>query len=199
MTSRSDALTAAGSIAVDEIINSLRSGKSPVEGQDFDPLSTPYARKFKNGNTTPNLNLKGKLWEAIESDFFDDVLVVGVNKDEEDKASGHNQFPGGEHPWLPTRRFIPDEGESFKFTEAIRSVIDLFTVDIEEVLQEVRRTPLKLPKAFETKIIDRVEEPKPKSKTLPETFIGVEGASEKLIKNLLESPDDRPPPGSLTS
>lgn len=40
-----------------------------------------------------------------------------------DKASGHNQFSGGEHPTLPVRRFIPFDGDGQRFDDDIEEGI----------------------------------------------------------------------------
>jgi hypothetical protein len=100
-------------LIVDEIKIKLAKGESPVEGESFDPLSEEYAKKEKNGNRRPNLNLEGDLWDSLEAKFDGNKLVVGVfDSKEVPKADGHNNFSGDSK--LPQRRFIPDEDQSFR-------------------------------------------------------------------------------------
>lgn len=100
-------------LIVDEIKIKLAKGESPVQGESFDPLSEEYAKKEKNGNRRPNLNLEGDLWDSLEAKFEDNKLIVGVfDSKEVPKADGHNNFSGESK--LPQRRFIPDEDQSFR-------------------------------------------------------------------------------------
>jgi hypothetical protein len=100
-------------LIVDEIKIKLAKGESPVQGESFDPLSEEYAKKEKNGNRRPNLNLEGDLWDSLEAKFDGNKLVVGVfDSKEVPKADGHNNFSGESK--LPQRRFIPSEDQSFR-------------------------------------------------------------------------------------
>jgi hypothetical protein len=108
-----------------EVLSKMSEGESPVEGESWEQLSEAYAEEFHGGDRTPRLELTGDMLDAFkvepkangEVDIF---LTGGLSND---KASGHNQFPGGEHDSLPKRRFIPFGGEGQEFTQDIQAGI----------------------------------------------------------------------------
>lgn len=102
-----------GEFVVGEILDQLSKGRSPVSGESFKRLSKEYADSKKGGDITPNLELEGDLLNALEYKRTKDGIKVGIFKSSElGKADGHNNFSGESK--LPKRRFIPDEGQSFK-------------------------------------------------------------------------------------
>jgi len=101
-------------------------GRSPVRGHDkFPKLSSDYAKEMKNGNTNPNLKLKGDYLDNLDAPIKDDKLIFSHGESQNDKADGHNNFSGNSN--LPMRRTIPNskEGETFKkpIVDAIRRII----------------------------------------------------------------------------
>lgn len=101
------------------ILSFVGEGKSPVSGYgSFKALSKDY-KAFKSehsGSTDPNLELFGDMLDALEVRTSKDGIVVEItDKDQAEKADGHNQLTGRENPVvsLPMRRFIPAADENF--------------------------------------------------------------------------------------
>lgn len=102
-----------GDLVIDEILRSLSEGKSPVSKESFKKLSKEYAKEFKGGNRTPNLELEGDMLDALKVKNTKDGIEVGIfSKKQTPKADGHNNFSGDSK--LPRRRFIPGEDQKFK-------------------------------------------------------------------------------------
>ena len=108
----------AGRIIVDSIRESTSRTISPVTGRGkFKGLSKSY-KKFKSESgkgTGANLLFSGDMLSSLESqDVSSNVIEIGIFPDsgEADKADGHNNLSGISS--LPTRRFIPGKGETFK-------------------------------------------------------------------------------------
>ncbi len=109
----------AGRIIVDSIRESTSRTISPVTGRGkFKGLSKSY-KKFKSESgkgTGANLLFSGDMLSTLESqDISSNVIEVGIfpeNSEEAAKADGHNNLSGISS--LPTRRFIPGKGETFK-------------------------------------------------------------------------------------
>ena len=184
---KEEALNAAGSVIIDMMLDKMGDGSSPVMGERFPKLSKAYAKKEKHGDRTPNLNLDGDMWDAIESESSGNILTIGVNKSDELKADNHNGFGAFGSPTLPQRRFIPAKEQKFKrdIMAAVRDTIDLFSTDISKIVNEVKKTPLDLP-SFGN-IIDATKiPPKSKDRTLPKSYATVAGASEGQIESLIK-------------
>jgi hypothetical protein len=104
-----------GDFIVTEMLLSISEGKSPVSGRSgFKKLNKQYAKDEKGGDINPNLELEGDLLDALRAENRKgDEIEIGIFKSsEQGKADGHNNLSGKSK--LPTRRFIPDEKESFK-------------------------------------------------------------------------------------
>jgi hypothetical protein len=114
--SKEEAAIAVADFIKTEIYSYVGSGKSPVQGESFRQLSKKYAELEKGGDRTPNLELTGGMLAGLEVEGTPDGKVkVYISGDfENDKASGHNQFSGGESDTLPKRRFIPEDKQKFK-------------------------------------------------------------------------------------
>ena len=111
-------MTEIGDYVLSEILDYVASGVSPVTGNDFEKLTSPYADSEKGGDTTANLDLNGDMMRALEVKVEADKISVGIFDDEDQaiKLYGHNTgFKG--HPWLegkaPQRKVIPDKKETF--------------------------------------------------------------------------------------
>lgn len=98
---------------MEQILLSVAARKSPVTGDSFDPLSKEYkAKKTGEGLAgVPNLELSGDMLDALDFRVTSDGIEIGVFGEDAPKADGHNNLSG--KSLLPTRRFIPEEGESF--------------------------------------------------------------------------------------
>lgn len=100
---------------VEEILSYCGDRNSPVSGHGkFPALSKEYKRrKLDSGRPgVPDLEFDGDLLNAISGSSRGSNVRVEVESDQADKADGHCNFSGESD--LPLRRFIPDEGETFK-------------------------------------------------------------------------------------
>jgi len=131
-----------------ETMRFLARGKSPVEGERFDKLTTKYAKKEKQGNTIANLQLEGDLVESYEKNILsgDDISFgYSASNSQVEKADGHNQFSAkakapkwkGGREKLPKRRFIPTENQ--KLHPSIRSGINNILSEFRKPVEQQRR------------------------------------------------------------
>ena len=125
-----------GEFLVASILRKVSEGKSPVDGfGSFEKLNKKYAKDFKSGDRTPNLELTGDLLDSLEYRTSGDGLEIGYfdNAGEKTlgKADGHNNFSGKSQ--LPTRRFIPKDDELFisSIQNEIESIISEYERDEE--------------------------------------------------------------------
>jgi hypothetical protein len=103
-----------GEFLVEQIILDLARRTSPVSGQSFQGLSDEYReRKEEEGLPgIPNLELTGDMISELDYRITPTGIKVGVFGSSAPKADGHNNLSGKSK--LPTRQFIPDEGEGFR-------------------------------------------------------------------------------------
>lgn len=105
---------AVGNYIVEQTLISMEQLKSPVQGGgSFAKLSPDYAKLKKKevGDTRPNLEAKGDMKDQIDL-HATDILTIGVFGDRAGAADGHNNLSGKSK--LPTRQFLPHEGETYK-------------------------------------------------------------------------------------
>jgi len=124
---KNDIIEQAGDLLKEEILQALAVAKSPVSGESFPALSKKY-REFKiseGGSGSPDLELYGDLKDALTYEATDSGLKIGFFGDQAAKADGHNKFSGREN-FTPKRRFLPDEGQSFKrdIVRAVKSIVE---------------------------------------------------------------------------
>ncbi len=143
----------------DEVLRYIAKGKSPVQGErDFKTLNKSYAKREKQGNRTPNLQLEG---DMIREDFDTQVLLdtdiirVGHYKTstadtQGEKADGHNQHSAKAQAWalgkdFPKRRYVPNEAQAFKsdIMDKVQNVIDRFSVSDLEISADAINAVLK--------------------------------------------------------
>ena len=102
---------------------------SPVSGHGrFKNLTKKYANEKADagGIPIPNLLLDGDMRSAlVAKPTRQGTVKVEVVGKESDKADGHCNHSGNSR--IPTRRFIPDEGEQFK-----RAIL----LDVKAIVQE---------------------------------------------------------------
>lgn len=113
-----------------EILRYVADGNSPVAGHGkFDKLTKEYANLKKDGNRLPNLELTGDMLTSMDVKASRGKIVVEIKGKQGDKADGHNNHSGESR--LPTRRFIPDNGEFFKreIESSINAIIDSYEVE----------------------------------------------------------------------
>lgn len=106
----------AGELIIDHILSSVGNARSPISGADWPPLSKDYRdQKRDDGRgTKANLELNGDMLDALAFTRTAEGLRVGIVGGEAPKADGHNNFSGRSE--IPTRKFLPEEGETFKGT-----------------------------------------------------------------------------------
>lgn len=136
----------------DEVLRYVSRGKSPVAGEiDFKLLDKKYAKKEKQGQRTPNLQLDGDLLrDDFNTKILDDgdIIRIGHFKEstagtEGEKADGHNQHTAKAQAWalskpFPKRRYIPSEGQTFKrdILSKVKNVIDRYEVDQTSIIAD---------------------------------------------------------------
>ncbi len=134
-----------GMFLVEQILSSVATQQSPVEGEAWPTLSSEYRKYKKSQGATPvaNMELTGDMLNSLTYRPTAKGVEVGVFGSEAPKADGHNKFSGLENN-TPQRRFLPGEGQEFR--GGIQSEVD--AIIAEEVLKDLELTP------FELKSID---------------------------------------------
>jgi hypothetical protein len=116
-----------GEVIIDEINSHLDRSTSPVSGGD-------YKRTKKDGSPSQLLE-EGDLRSNLESrNRAGNTIEIGIfNSKQAPKAFNHNVGDT-----LPTRQFIPFEGENFKrkIKSRINETIKSFEVDVDEPSRE---------------------------------------------------------------
>lgn len=121
-----------GEAILERTLSSIAESKSPVSGYgNFKSLSKDY-REFKQdevGSRAPDLAFSGDMISSLDFKTDQDALVIGVFGLDAPKADGHNNLSGKSR--LPTRRFIPDEGESYKsdITKLVDDIIRFYKAE----------------------------------------------------------------------
>jgi phage gpG-like protein len=130
-----------------EVMRTISKGVSPVKGEgNFQRLDAKYAKNFKGGSRTSNLELEGDLKDSlIVKPATGSFIKFGHEGAQVPKADGHNQISSKAKRWavgaeMPKRRYIPDDGQKFKdnITSEIKKIIKDFsqvennTVSIDE-------------------------------------------------------------------
>ncbi len=108
-----------------ETIRIAKSGKSPTDAQSKYPkLSKKYAIAKKGGDRTRNLTLQDIMLNSIRINKTGrgNQLRITVNKPQQGKADGHNNFSGKSK--LKTAKFIPDARKKEDFDSKIIKGID---------------------------------------------------------------------------
>ncbi len=120
---RKTALNDVAAYVIEEILNHVGQGKSPVSGvKDFKKLNEKYADKEKGGDRLANLDLTGSMLDSLTFKRKGETLTIGIfDEDEAPKSHGHNTGGGN----LPKRQFIPDDGKGQYLKKDILRGIDL--------------------------------------------------------------------------
>lgn len=104
-----------GNFLVEQTLTSMNEKKSPVQGEGtFQPLSKLYKKKKLDevGSGEANLEFDGVMKDELQFYPTKNGIEIGVYGERAGAADGHNNLSGKSH--LPTRRFLPDEGQSYK-------------------------------------------------------------------------------------
>jgi len=119
---KAEILDSIGELLVERTLNALASERSPVEGHGtFKGLSQEYKKlkQSETGSGKANLDLTGSMINSIDFNVSGNKITIGVFGEDAPKADGHNNLSGASS--LPTRRFIPEVGESY--TSDIKQLI----------------------------------------------------------------------------
>lgn len=117
-----------GEFLVEQILASVQSRRSPVNGEKFQPLvSKEYKEEKRDAglSAVPDLQLTGKMLDELDFRVTSEGVKIGVFGDAAERADGHNNLSGASK--LPTRQFIPKEGEGF--VSSIEKEIDRIIAD----------------------------------------------------------------------
>ncbi len=116
----------AGAFAVEEILDSVTSQKSPVLGESWPALKKGNYKNFKKaevGNTRANMELTGAMLDALDWKPTPEGIKVGIfDNDQAPKADGHNRM-SGRATRMPKRRFLAKDGQKFDFQSDLKSLV----------------------------------------------------------------------------
>ena len=155
---RGDAKREVADYLRNEVIRLVNNGVSPVKGEGrFRILDPKYAKNFKGGLRTANLELEGDLKESFKVEPSDGAFIkFGHEGTQVPKADGHNQISSKAQTWannmrdpkegtlaFPKRRYIPDSNQKFigAIEKEIRAIIKDFksvsegtaTLDLDDI------------------------------------------------------------------
>lgn len=105
-----------GDYLVEQVLSHVAESRSPVKGETFPALSKEYRRKklAEGGTGKPDLTNEGSMMDDVTyRDAGDDKIKLGIFSSQAWKADGHVKFSGADNG-IPKRRFLPDEGQTFK-------------------------------------------------------------------------------------
>jgi len=131
-----------GELLVDFILEQVSDLKSPIEGQGkFEKLSPKYKKlKQKDGRGgSPNLEFSGSMLDALETKRTSDGVKIQIKGSDAGKADGHNNFSGKSK--LPSRQFLPKEGENFK--RSARKEVDRIVNEAIVAATKVKKSGLR--------------------------------------------------------
>lgn len=113
---------------LDSVLDKVGSATSPVKGRGkFKALSSAYkdVKGELSSSTIANLELTGDMLDSLEVvETRGGKLRLRIKGSEAMKADGHCNHSGKSK--LPTRRFIPGDGETFKrdIIDGIREIVE---------------------------------------------------------------------------
>lgn len=130
-----EAKAAISEFILEEVLNYVGQGRSPVSGGKWKRGLSPEYKKQKAKYSSAlfaNMELHGDMLDALEVvQNPKGKLELRVKGREADKADGHNNHTGRSS--LPPREFIPKEGQTFKkpILDGIKRIAQEFLDDAE--------------------------------------------------------------------
>lgn len=118
-----------GQYLVEQTLVAMNEKKSPVQGEGgFKALSPMYKKKKLDevGSGEANLEFFGIMKDELNFEATDNGIAIGVFGERALAADGHNNLSGKSQ--LPTRRFLPDEGQNYK--KNIQREVDRIIADV---------------------------------------------------------------------
>jgi hypothetical protein len=114
-------------LVLEEVLNYVGKASSPVSGESWQASLSPAYKKYKakhSSSTKANMELFGDMLDSLECVVSSNGKIqLRIQGSQAAKADGHNNHSGDSS--LPQRRFIPDEGQTFKqdIIEKIKTVL----------------------------------------------------------------------------
>jgi len=125
---RVDVKDQVGQFIIEQILKSVGSVESPIEGGKFKKTLSPDYRAKKKAegySPIPNLEVSGNMLSSLDFKNSSSGIKIGIFGDSENagKADGHNNFSGESN--LPERVFLAKSGSTFKkdITDQINNII----------------------------------------------------------------------------
>jgi len=135
---RSQVKIEVGELLVEEIINAVAGGISPVDGSSFKTLTKKYADRMKDGDRFPNLELDGDMLSSLTFETTEDGVEIGIfDPNEVPKADNHNKFSSeSKRTPVPKRQFIPKGRENFvdEIMNRIETIVSDYELDSNEIV-----------------------------------------------------------------
>lgn len=121
-------LEEAAQYMLEEVLGHVAEQTSPVRGHGkFQRLSKDYKKTKTDSGAqgVPDLVFDGDMLDALKTEVKGNKIVLKITGQQGAKADGHCNQSGDAPDWLPTRRFIPNPGESLKgnIVEGIKRII----------------------------------------------------------------------------
>lgn len=126
-----------GELLVEEILQRVADSDSPVSGGRYKQTLSKEYRKYKideTGSGDANLDLTGEMLSSLDYRVRGTTVEIGLfDPTNAGKADGHNNFSGRSR--LPQRKFLPDEGETFKrdILALVNEKVDSYKVDTADI------------------------------------------------------------------
>lgn len=115
---RKDALEAVSNYVLEQVLEFVSDGNSPVSGHGKFPGYEKSYKEFKSEISsagTVNLELFGDMLSALDTKVSGDSVLLTISGEQAEKADGHCKLTGRDNPTLTKeRRFIPAADEMFK-------------------------------------------------------------------------------------
>lgn len=127
---------------MEQTLLQVADSKSPVQGEGtFKKLSKEYKKKKDEevGHTDPDLQFSGQMLDQVDYKVTSNGVTVGVFGDRAPAADGHNNLSGKSK--LPTRRFIPGEGQNYKAN--IQKEVDRIISDVIAEQSDFKKSEFK--------------------------------------------------------
>lgn len=116
---KGEALEQIGDFVLDQVLEAVSEGRSPVKFQRWKKeLTEDYASRKSEVSSEgiANMELFGDMLDAVKVRIFDrNKLALEITGKQAEKADGHNKLTGRTNKTLQTkRRFIPGAKQTFK-------------------------------------------------------------------------------------
>ena len=127
---------------MEQVLLSVNSEQSPVEGEKWPKLSKEYKKKKLEelGSGRADLELTGDMLDALTFKNTKEGIQIGFFGDQAWKADGHLKFSGLQNN-CPKRRVLPGKGQDFD--SKIQSGIDDILLQAKSDSADLTKSDLK--------------------------------------------------------